>query len=67
MSITKKLSDLKQAQTHIEALEKLHDLYPQEVPYICDFDAIELGMAIDTLESQSGKRPAVKSAAQSVR
>jgi hypothetical protein len=52
MSNAQKLKDLKQAQTHIEALERLHDIH-QEVPYICDAEALELGMAIQDLESQN--------------
>jgi len=52
MSNAKKVADLKEAQTHIEALERLHDIH-QEVPYICDAEALELGMAIADLESKT--------------
>ena len=52
MSNAQKLKDLKEAQTHVQALEQLHDIHP-EVPYICDTEALELGMAIADLESQN--------------
>jgi len=52
MSNAKKLADLREAQGHVEALERLHDIHP-EAPYICDAEALELGMAIADLESKT--------------